>query len=101
MAALLQMSLADGLAAIVGVRYGGSNSYAVFKHPKSLVGSLTFLVISVGILIGYKHYAQVQLMTAAIAALSVGATLIENCGIAGLDNLLVPLAVAAALQLLA
>ena len=100
MASLLQMSLADGLAAVVGVRYGQSNSYEVFKHPKSIIGSLTFLVISVLILVGFMHYAQVGLAVSAIAALAVGATLIENCGVGGLDNLLVPLAVAAALRLL-
>src|SRR5579871_4551335 len=40
--ALLQMSLADGLAAVAGVRYGQGQRYVVFGHTKSFTGTATF-----------------------------------------------------------
>jgi len=57
------------------------------------------LTVSLVILVGFMHFADVMLSITFVAAVAVGATLIENCGVAGLDNLLVPLAVAAALRL--
>ena len=92
MAALLQMSLADGFAAVMGVRFG-RQSYLMFSHRKTLVGSLTFFVISVGILVAYGQLADVQLSVAFIAGAAALATIIENFAVAGLDNLLVPLVI--------
>ena len=95
-AALLQMSLADGLAAVTGVRYG-KQSYLVFGHRKSLVGSLTFFVVSLVILLFFDLMVGTPrgpLFFTGIAAL---ATIVENIGVKGLDNLLVPLLVAALL----
>ena len=100
MAALLQMSLADGLAAVIGVRFGLARSYKVLGHTKTIVGSATFLVISLLILIGFNLLSGFTLVPVAVAGLAVLATLIENCGSAGLDNLLVPIVVAASIQLL-
>ena len=100
MAALLQMSLADGLAAVVGVRYGMGHAYKVFGHTKTLAGSMTFAVISVLILIGFSHYSHMALQPIAVAGLALVATLIENCGVEGLDNLLVPIVIAVGLRLL-
>jgi dolichol kinase len=96
MAAVLQMSLADGLAAVVGTAYGHKNRYSVLGHTKSLVGTLTFFVVSATILLVYSHYGT-PLPLSFILSLSLGVSLIENIGIKGLDNLLVPLAVAVAL----
>ncbi|HET7630139.1 MAG TPA: hypothetical protein VFK03_02085, partial [Candidatus Saccharimonadales bacterium] len=42
-AALLHMSLADGLAAIVGHRYGHRYVYRIFGSSKSRLGTATFL----------------------------------------------------------
>ena len=100
MVSLLLMSLADGLAAVIGVRYGKGSSYQVFKHPKSVAGSLTFLVIALVLLIGFMHYSHVSFGAPVLVAIALVATLIENCGVAGLDNLLVPLSAAAVLRLL-
>ena len=100
MAAILQMSLADGLAAIVGVRYGMRGAYKVFGHTKTVIGSVTFLVVAVLILVVYQHMSGVRISSFDIVSLAVFATFIENCGIAGLDNLLVPVVVAVALRLL-
>jgi phytol kinase len=94
MAAILQMSLADGLAAVTGVRYG-KQSYLVFGHRKSFIGSAAFFVTSFVILMSYAGLASGNslglLPLTGIAAL---ATAVENVGVKGLDNLLVPLLVA-------
>jgi len=92
-AALLQMSLADGLAAIVGLRYGKKTQYKVLGSTKSIVGTATFFVVSFTLLAGYSVLSGAALPLALIAGLAFTASLIENLGIYGTDNLLVPLAV--------
>ena len=100
MTALLQMSLADGLAAVVGVRYGLGHAYKVFRHTKTYVGSLTFFIIAVALLVVYVQVSNSFLPPLSLVGLAAIATLIENCGVAGLDNLLVPVVVAYGLSLL-
>jgi phytol kinase len=95
--ALLHMSLADGLAAILGVRYGASNAYQLFNIKKSLAGTATFAVVSTLILIGFAAHQQTGFHPAYVLVI-ITATLIENVGVKGLDNLLVPLLVAVVLQ---
>ncbi len=99
-AALLQMSLADGFAAVIGTNYGQRFRYIVFGHAKSILGTLTFLIVSALILTGYSHESGQYLTAIFIFDLSVAAAAIENIGVAGLDNLLVPVVVAAALRFL-
>lgn len=93
-AALLQMSLADGMAAVMGTRFGQSQKYLMFGHAKSVVGTLTFFVISFAILLGYAAWSPHDLSLAWIAGISALITIVENVAVRGLDNLLVPLAVA-------
>lgn len=93
-AALLQMSLADGLAAVVGTKYGGRIKYLIFGHPKSLVGTLTFFTVSMMILLLLNPYLPNELSVAVILGTSLFASILENIFIMGLDNLLVPLFVA-------
>jgi len=93
-AALLQMSLADGMAAIVGTRYGNRQKYAIFGYTKSVLGTLTFFLISFAILVGFSHYSNTHLTLAWITGIAAIACFIENLAIRGLDNLLVPLVVA-------
>lgn len=90
-AALLQMSLADGFAAIVGVRYGRSTTYRVLGYPKSIVGTATFFVVSGVLLTGYSIFSAVGLPAEGVLIGAAGAALLENIGILGLDNLVVPL----------
>jgi dolichol kinase len=99
-AALLQMSLADGFAAVVGTNYGQRFRYIVFGHAKSILGTFTFLVVSALILTGYSHQSGQYLTAVFIFDLSVAASIIENIGVAGLDNLLVPVLIAGALRFL-
>jgi phytol kinase len=96
-AAMLHLGLADGLAAIVGVKYGKRSRYEVFGYRKSRAGTLTFLAASVvitGAYFGVTHthdwtlFAVVPLLT----------TMTENIAVAGTDNLLVPLMVAGLLK---
>jgi phytol kinase len=100
MAALLQMSLADGFAAVVGTRYGQRFRYIVFGHPKSILGTFTFFVTSTVILLLYSVKSGMNLGNRFMLDLAVSASAIENIGVAGLDNLLVPILVASALQFL-
>ena len=99
-AALLQMSLADGFAAVIGTRYGQRFRYIVFGHAKSIMGTFTFLIVSAAILAWYSREGGHHLKWTFIVDLSAVASLIENVAVAGLDNLLVPVIVAAALQFL-
>ncbi len=93
MASLLQMSLADGFAAVMGVRYG-RQSYLVFSHRKSVVGTLTFFVTAFVILFAYTLAAGVHLKPAFMVEAAALAAFIENMAVAGLDNLLVPVIIA-------
>ncbi len=97
-AAILHMSLADGLAAIVGTKYGKSNSYKIKGHSKSLAGSTTFVIASLCILAGYGILAGAVLLPLTLLAIAFSTAFIENVGILGSDNLLVPLLVAATLS---
>jgi phytol kinase len=98
--ALLHMGLADGVAALVGTAYGKTNSYKVLGHVKSVVGSLTFLAISLCLLLGYATVAPSPINGLVIAGLAIAATTLENFAVRGLDNLLVPVLIAAVLTLL-
>jgi dolichol kinase len=98
MAAILQLSIADALAAIIGTRFGKRHRYHVFGQPKSVAGSLTFLVCSVVILgfyFAFSHHSALP----TIIWLPLVVTALENVGIRGSDNLLVPVVVAVALRL--
>ncbi len=100
-AALLHMSLADGLAAITGVTWGQRTRYKVLGHPKSLVGSATFFVISLVILAGYVAVTDRPLAIGMMVTLALASTAVENFGLEGLDNLCVPLLVGVILNHLA
>lgn len=99
MIALLQMSLADGLAAVIGVRYGKRHHYLVMGHPKSVVGSMTFFVVSLSLLVGFNAWSGETISPWFMVGVASVATLIENLGAKGLDNLLIPLFVAGMLSL--
>jgi len=97
-AALLQMSLADGLAAIVGVHFGAKRggAYKVFGHLKTPIGTATFFVVSAAILLTYSLVGG-NFAWPWVLLLAAGAAALENVAIAGLDNLLVPLFIASML----
>jgi len=90
-AAVLQMSLADGLAAMFGTRYGRKTSYHVAGHVKSIVGSLTFFIVSLVILAGYRALSGHDVPPAGLIAGALTAAVLENLSTLGVDNLVVPL----------
>lgn len=100
MAAVLQMSLADGLAAVVGTRFGNQTRYMVLGHTKSIHGTLTFFIVSVAILIVFTAFSGIILSLPIIMGLALAASLVENVSVEGIDNLLVPVLTATALHLL-
>lgn len=98
-AALLEMSLADGLAAIIGVEFGVKRKrfYHVLGNTKSVPGTLAFFIASLAILTGYSLLVA-SLPWTLVIGLAVLASFIENVASLGLDNLLVPIIVAVTLQ---
>lgn len=103
--AILQVSLADGLAALAGVTYGDRHGkYYLFTQPKSIIGSATFLVTSFVILvIGFmasSYFADVAQMYPVFIMLPLMLVCIENLAVFGIDNLALPLATLFVLSLL-
>ena len=90
-AALLQMSLADGLAAVIGVHLGRRNRYRLFGRTKSIAGTLTFFIVSLAILLALGHWHVVAHGFGYVLLISLLATALENLAPDGLDNLAVPL----------
>jgi dolichol kinase len=101
--ALLHVALADGLAAIIGTKYGRHWQYKVFGQTKSVIGTMTFwsislLILGFGLLpahnyITYDSYLPLLIVLPPILAA------IENVAVFGLDNLAIPVAVIFALQI--
>jgi phytol kinase len=102
-AAMLNMSLADGLAAIVGSSHGKGTTYKVFGHKKSLIGSITFYITSlliIFIIADFSPLNTVENIWIAMFWVPLLATAVENLAYNGVDNLLVPLVVVATLDLI-
>lgn len=99
MTALLQMSLGDGLAAIIGTRYGNSRRYTILGQRKSLIGTLTYVIVSIVSVIAFTYLNGTYISPAVIVTIAIVGGVIENLGANGLDNLLVPLFVATVLTL--
>ena len=88
------MSLADGMAAIIGTRYGNRQKYAIFGNTKSVIGTLTFFTFSLLVLLGFSRYSHISITLFWAIGVAGAASIIENLAIRGLDNLLVPVVVA-------
>jgi phytol kinase len=90
-AAMLHLSIADGLAAVVGLGWGESNGYKVFGHSKSIAGSLAFFFSSVAIMMLYTACSNATAEPMLLVGIPVVATVIENLAVHGTDNLIIPL----------
>ncbi|MCW2763282.1 MAG: phytol kinase [Marmoricola sp.] len=97
--ALLHMSMADGMAALVGTSCGKKNSYKVFGHKKSVAGSAAFLGVSMLLLLFYATVTPSGLSPIVVVGTAITAMALENIAVRGLDNLFVPVLVAGALIL--
>jgi dolichol kinase len=101
--AILQTSLADGFAAVIGKNFGQKTRYKVFGQEKTLHGTMTFWLVSlfvfgIGILalhapLDYTSYARIIIFLPPVLAL------LENLAVFGLDNIVVPLVALYVLQL--
>ena len=97
-ASMLVLSIADGIAAIVGLVWGDDNSYKVFGHQKSIVGSLAFFFATLGIMIVYAAFSGQEYSAVTIVWLPVFATVVENLSVQGADNIVLPLFVSLVLS---
>lgn len=93
-AAMLHLSLADGMAAVIGVLKGDRNQYKVFGHIKSVAGSAAFFVTSFAIIVAYLVFSGAGQSPLILLWLPLLATVTENVAVSGTDNLVIPLLVA-------
>jgi len=104
-AAILQVSLADGLAAVAGVTYGRKHGrYYLFGQPKSVIGSAIFLITSIiitlGIILIDNYYADPVALIPFIIMLPLLLVCVENLAVYGSDNVFLPIVTLLALSLL-
>ena len=95
--ALLIMSVADGMAAIIGMKFGKSNRYTIFGYAKSLAGTLSFFIVTMIIFTVFVIFTP-GIYSVWFIGIALVATALENVSIRGLDNLIVPLFVAVTLN---
>jgi dolichol kinase len=98
--ALLCVGLADGLAALVGQRYGRSNRYKIFKGFKSIAGSLTVFIVSLIILLLTNYFGSMHLAIISFIVLPLDVALVEAFAPIGSDDFLIPITALAILSLL-
>jgi phytol kinase len=99
--AVLHMSLADGIAEIVGKKYGRMH-YRIGLHTRSTIGSFAFLITSLGLcMLAYivLHNELPGISLAVFAITPFLATSVESISRYGLDNLAIPVVVVFALGL--
>lgn len=102
-AAVLHLSIADGVAAMVGTKLNGRTRYKLLGHEKSLVGTGVFFVLSLVIIsscfvvFGTEDLLGIAPVTLLLIALAT--TFVENISWYGLDNFSVPITVVLLLSL--
>ncbi|HEV2403438.1 MAG TPA: hypothetical protein VGS08_04510 [Candidatus Saccharimonadales bacterium] len=94
MAAMLNLALGDGMAALVGILKGEGNEYKVFGHTKSKAGTLAFLITSFAISVLYTAFSHTGASVTTLLITPVLAAITENLAINGTDNLAIPVMVA-------
>jgi phytol kinase len=94
---ILTMTWGDGLAALVGQRFG-EHPYQIWGEKKSWEGSLTMLLVSYAVCASILVAVQGPVMATWLiaAAAAAIATALESISKYGIDNLSVPLGTAAA-----
>jgi phytol kinase len=92
-ASMLHLSVADGMAAVVGLGWGDHNKYRIFGHAKSVAGSLAFFFSSIAIMCLYVAFSDATVEAVTLLWLPVAATIAENVAVQGSDNMVIPLLV--------
>ncbi len=95
--AVLYLSLGDGVAAVIGNKYGTQYNYSILKQKKSIVGSLAFwltaLVIT-GLLLVFMPINLYEVRWVVLLILPLSTTMLEGLSIYGMDNITIPVFVA-------
>ncbi|MGI6433461.1 MAG: diacylglycerol/polyprenol kinase family protein [Sphaerochaetaceae bacterium] len=91
----LAMGYGDGLAAVIGSRWGKRKIY----HAKTLIGSLTMFIVTLLIAIGFSAGYQLNILgswywVVGVIGIALVCALLEIFSPWGLDNIIVPLGVA-------
>ncbi len=92
MIAMLNLALADGMAAVIGEKFGKNNRYKIFNNRKSIAGSATFLFVSFGILAVSIIQGGID-FNYSLILLPIILLFSENIFIQGIDNLMIPIIV--------
>jgi phytol kinase len=94
LAAMLNLSLGDGIAAVTGTLWGGSTQYKIFGRTKSWVGTGAFLLTSIGVSVFYVAAGPASPSFTVLVMVPIIATLSENVATRGADNVVMPVLVA-------
>lgn len=107
-AAILHLSLADGLAAVMGTLYiklkKGAAGYLIFGRVKTVIGTIAFLAVSLAITSWILLISPAEItsyLVPLVIALSICATVVENISGYGTDNITIPLLVVVTLNTIA
>lgn len=103
MVAMLHLALADGIAALVGEKWGHKTIYRVNGYKKTLVGNLAFFATSIAIMLAVAYVGNFgfsHLNIVGLIAVPIIATILETIAIGGMDNLVVPVILAFILNVL-
>lgn len=92
-ASILILGLADTAAALVGKKHGKESTYTILGQKKSLIGSLAFYCVALGVTTLFTQFAEPAVTVGVVTVLWVTLiiTISENIGVYGTDNLLIPL----------
>lgn len=94
MAAMLCLSIGDGLAAIIGLMWGDSNQYKVFGKVKSIAGTSAFFIVTVLVMVLYIALSKDTAGLTTLLIVPILATITENAAVNGTDNLVMPMLIA-------
>lgn len=100
---VLHLAFADGMAAVIGSRFGHKSTYNIFKQKKSLVGTATFYGASLLIMTAaaiFRPSLDLAAVTVYIVLIPLLTTFVENVSPRGLDNITVPTVVITLLLLI-
>lgn len=94
--AILEVAVADGLAAVAGTAYGKQWGYKVLGFKKTVIGSMVFWIattsiLTAGLLAAHENFT-FETYYYLLLLLPPGLTLLENFAVYGIDNLLIPVA---------
>jgi dolichol kinase len=101
--AILEVAIADGLAAVAGIAYGKGWEYKVFGYKKTVIGTMVFwvvsaLILSTGLLAAHNVFS-LHAYYFLILLLPPTLTILENLAIYGIDNVVIPIALIVILRL--